>query len=201
MEDLAKTQADIMDFMVAYVVYTIQPDARDGISLLKTQKQWAERLLRSKRIQAIVLEAASHIHPIVAGKVAASRPKLKLVEEVPRVEELWEEKQTWSITNVEDFKALHQQATREEEERRERFQSQLHRIDLLSSLYAEETASESDFPLHQCSAERHREDTSRAERLVQLLRDACGNVPFIQDLRDISVSPILVRFLAERTRI
>ena len=110
MEDLAQTHADIMDFMVAYVVYTIQPDVRDGISLLKTQKQWAERLLRSRRIQAIVLEAASHIHPIVAGKVAASRPKSKPVEEILPVETLREEAQTWSITNVEDFKSWHQQA-------------------------------------------------------------------------------------------
>jgi len=190
MEDLAQTHADIMDFMVAYVVYTIQPDVRDGISLLKTQKQWAERLLRSRRIQAIVLEAASHIHPIVAGKVAASRPKSKSVEEILPVEALREEAQTWSITNVEDFKSWHQQAAREEEEHRARFQAQLQRISLLSSLYADDSPSESDYPLHQCSAERHTEDTSRAERLVQLLKDACSNVPFFQDLRDISVRPI-----------
>lgn len=188
MEELARTQADIMDFMVAYVVHTIQPDVRDGISLLNTQKQWAERLLKSKRVQAIIFEAASHIHPIVAKKVAASRPKPAETIEQSTTNEQLEEGHTWSVTNVEDFRSWHQRVTREEEERMERFHAQLNRVNHLSSLYAEEASSGADFSLYQCSAERHSEDTSRAERLVQLLRDASSNEPFIQDLRDISVS-------------
>ena len=63
MSSLKETQADLMDFMTAYVICAVSPDERDGISVLNSRKQWGERLLRNKRIQAIVLDAATKVTP------------------------------------------------------------------------------------------------------------------------------------------
>lgn len=61
MADLKQTEAALRDFMSAYVICAISPDQRDEISVLHTRKQWAEKLLRNKRVQDIVMDAATKV--------------------------------------------------------------------------------------------------------------------------------------------
>jgi hypothetical protein len=91
------------------------------------------------------------------------------------------------LTSTEDIRAWHQKVTQEEDERRVRFQQQLRKINAMSSDYADEAQSGADFPLYQRAAERTDIDTSRAQRLVELLEAATGSEDFILDIRDISV--------------
>ena len=193
MADLGKTQSEVMDFMIAYVVHSFQPDIQDHISILNTQKQWAERLLKSKPIQAIILNSACQIHTILTRKVAAKRQKLPRISDVETGErEEAEEGPKWCVTNresVEEVRAWHQRVRREEEERNEQFKAQLRRLDGLAEGYEEEVKDGNDYKLYQCASERHMEDTSRSTRLIHLLESASSSVPFFQDLRDISVLP------------